>query len=56
MILESVAFFLKYFQHLLDRLRHHAVGVLHTLTGARFGLKNELLRRGSRGLGNRADH
>ena len=25
-----------------------------TLTGARFGLKNELLRRGSRGLGNRA--
>lgn len=25
-----------------------------SLTGARFGLKNELLRRGSRGLGNRA--
>lgn len=26
-----------------------------TLTGARFGLKNEVLLRGSRGLGNRAD-
>lgn len=26
-----------------------------TMTGARFALKNELLRRGSRGLGNRAD-
>lgn len=26
-----------------------------SLTGARFGLKNELLRRGSRGLGNRAE-
>lgn len=26
-----------------------------TLAGARFGLKNELLRRGSRGLGNRAE-
>lgn len=26
-----------------------------TLAGARFGLKNEILRRGSRGLGNRAE-